>query len=376
MTDLSPTLNDLLRNHNTHRTRRKGQRPPLKDEFLKEAYTINSHITSLSTYLLSIRHAYLRIEPPPRLHQQHLHTQKRNPADPLPTYFTNPQRDQLDAESKSLLRSLNASIRQLEEAETLRQETARKLLQHKHSWGYGLGGALGRWAAGDHDDGSHLSPEEEWEKVGMETLKTWRGSVIWYLKKKLGAAGEVQREMMEKRLQREVERSKSVLYKSRGPKGVDLGLDDFSMGEGGSQSGVGEGGLGKGANGYVGQKEVALEEEERRKGEDGLSEDQVQLLKEENEGMLRHYQDTLDQVRTAEKSMIEISELQNTLVANLETQSSNIEQLVADSLNTTENIGSGNKELKRATERKSTARMVFFATCGLCAFLITWDLVF
>lgn len=81
-------------------------------------------------------------------------------------------------------------------------------------------------------------------------------------------------------------------------------------------------------------------------------------------------------LRTAEKSMIEISELQNTLVANLETQSSNIEQLVADSLNTTENIGSGNKELKRATERKSTARMVFFATCGLCAFLITWDLVF
>ncbi|KAL8923021.1 MAG: hypothetical protein Q9208_004833 [Pyrenodesmia sp. 3 TL-2023] len=377
MTDLSPTLNDLLRDHNTHRTRRKGQRPPLKDEFLKEAYSINSHITSLSTYLLSIRHAYLRIDPPPRLQQHPPHNPKRNPKDPTPTYFTNPQRDQLDAESKSLLRSLNASIRQLEEAETLRQETARKLLQHKHSRGYGgLGGALGRWAAGDRDDGSQLSPEDEWEKVGLETLKTWRGSVIWYLKKKLGEAGEVQREMMEKRLQREVERSKSVLYKSRGAKGVDLGLDDFALGESSFESGVGGGRLGKGINGYAGQKGVDLEEEERRRGEDGLSEDQMQLLREENKGMLRHYEDTLDQVRTAEKSMIEVSELQNTLVANLETQSSNIEQLVADSLNTTENIGSGNKELKRATERKSTARMVFFATCGLCAFLITWDLVF
>ena len=74
--------------------------------------------------------------------------------------------------------------------------------------------------------------------------------------------------------------------------------------------------------------------------------------------------------------MIEVSELQTTLIGNLETQSSNIEQLVTDSVNTAENIGSGNKELKRATERKSTARIVFFASCGLCAFLITWDLIF
>ncbi|KAL8828207.1 MAG: hypothetical protein Q9170_006703 [Blastenia crenularia] len=367
MADLTPKLNELLQSHNAHLSRRKSHRPHLKDEFLKEAYNINSHITSLSTYLLSIRHAYLRIDPPPRLQHQ---TRNRNSKEPSQTYFTNPQRDQLDAASKSLLRSLHASIHQLEEAENLRDETARKLQQHRHSRRYGIGGALGRWAAGDRDDGSYLSPEDRWEKLGRETLKAWRESVIWYLRKKLEGAGEVQRGMMEKRVQREVERSKSVLYKSRGMKGVDVGLE--SIGEDSSFSP----GRGQGVNGFVGQSRVAIEEDEKRKGEDGLSEDQVQLLREENEGMLRHYEDTLDQVRTAEKSMIEVSELQTTLVANLETQSSNIEQLVADSLNTTENIGSGNKELKRATERKSTARMVFFASCGLCAFLVTWDLVF
>ncbi len=47
-----------------------------------------------------------------------------------------------------------------------------------------------------------------------------------------------------------------------------------------------------------------------------------------------------------------------------------------DSLGTTENIGGGNQQLKRAAERKSTARMVFWATCGLCGFLVIWDLVF
>ncbi|KAL8735731.1 MAG: hypothetical protein Q9181_002694, partial [Wetmoreana brouardii] len=327
----------------------------------------NSHIASFTTYLHSIRQAYLRIDPPPhhRLQQQQNH--RRTHSSTTPTYFTNPQRDQLDAESKALLRSLHASIHQLEEAETLRQETARKLHQHKYSHRYGFGAALGRWAAGDPDDSGKIgSPEEQWEQLGRDTLKTWRESVIWYLRKKLEEAGEAQRSMMDRRLQREVERSKSSLYKSRGLQGVDVGLDVLDAG-----MGV------KGMNGVVGGGGMMMEEEERKRmGEEGLSEEQVQAFREENEGMLRHYEDTLDQVRTAEKSMLEVSELQTTLVANLETQSSNIEQLVADSLNTTENVGSGNKELKRATERKSTARMVFFASCGLCAFLITWDLVF
>ncbi|KAL8899417.1 MAG: hypothetical protein Q9192_001579 [Flavoplaca navasiana] len=362
MSDLTPTINIILKARDTHLTRRKGTRPPLKDEFLKEAYSINTHITSLTSYLHSIRHAYLCLTPPPHQRLQ----QRKQSHSTTPTHFTNPQRDQLDAESKSLLRSLHASIHQLEEAETLRQETARKIQAHKHSKRYGFGGAIGRWAAGDSNDlDQGLSPEEQWEQLGRETLKAWRESVIWYLKKKLEEAGEVQRSMMDRRLQREVERSKSVLYKSRGSNGVDLRFE-----------GMDEVGGDKGMNGYIGGGAAMEEEERKRKGEEGLSEEQMQVFREENEGMLKHYEDTLDQVRTAEKSMIEVAELQTTLVANLETQSSNIEQLVADSLNTTENVGSGNKELKRATERKSTARMVFFATCGLCAFLVTWDLVF
>ena len=74
--------------------------------------------------------------------------------------------------------------------------------------------------------------------------------------------------------------------------------------------------------------------------------------------------------------MLEISELQTALVQNLDVQSADISQLVADSLSTTENVGGGNKELKMAIERKSTARMVFWASCGLCGFLISWDLIF
>lgn len=82
------------------------------------------------------------------------------------------------------------------------------------------------------------------------------------------------------------------------------------------------------------------------------------------------------QNRSAETSLLSISELQTTLAANLDTQSSQISQLVQDSLSTSENVGGGNKQLKKAVERKSTARMVFWATVGLCGVLVGWDLVF
>ena len=82
---------------------------------------------------------------------------------------------------------------------------------------------------------------------------------------------------------------------------------------------------------------------------------------------------TRDFYRTAEKSLIEISELQNVLVENLEIQAAHVGQLVTDSLNTTENVDKGNKELKKALDRPSTARYTFFAASGLCLFVIVWD---
>lgn len=47
---------------------------------------------------------------------------------------------------------------------------------------------------------------------------------------------------------------------------------------------------------------------------------------------------------------------------------------MADSLATADNVGGGNRELKKAAERRSTAQMTFYAACGLSAFLIVWDL--
>jgi t-SNARE complex subunit (syntaxin) len=80
--------------------------------------------------------------------------------------------------------------------------------------------------------------------------------------------------------------------------------------------------------------------------------------------------------RNAEKSLLEISSLQQTLVAHLATQEDYIGQLVTDASTTHSNVGQGNKELKRAAERRSTAQMVFWGTVGLCTSLIIWDIIF
>lgn len=78
----------------------------------------------------------------------------------------------------------------------------------------------------------------------------------------------------------------------------------------------------------------------------------------------------------AESSLLEISSLQSTLASNLEIQASQISVLVEDAGSTEENVSGGNKQLKRATERWRPARLVFWATVGLCSGLVGWDLIF
>lgn len=107
-----------------------------------------------------------------------------------------------------------------------------------------------------------------------------------------------------------------------------------------------------------------------------LTPEQTLLFASENNDLLNHYNTQLSSIQGAEKSILEISELHSTLHANLAQQSEHIEQLVADSYLTTENLGKGNKELKRASERKSTAQAVFYGTVVFCGVLVVWDLVF
>nr|POE54499.1 syntaxin ufe1 [Quercus suber] len=312
------------------------------------ARSLQNHLTH---QLRSIRPAYLSTAPPPRRRQipgqQHDASRDR--------VLTNPERDAIDAESKSLLRELNARISTVKRAEDLRNETASKIAVAARAKS-GLG-ALGRWAAGS-DLATSKSPEEENEDAARKAIEMHREAVIMYLQKKLESAGRLQSDMMEVRLGREVEKSKSVLYKSRM-------VGNIPYAEGTTMQAAG--------------KSWSAETDQARMMDQAsqpqLSQEQMQTLAVENDEMLRHYEDQLDAISTAEKSILEISQLQNTLIANLEVQGQQISQMEQDSYNTEENLGRGNKELKKASERRSTAQALFWGTAAFCSALVVWDLV-
>lgn len=320
MPDLTPLLTNLLKKHNARPNPSPGRRHDTKDDFINEAYRIvprfpplpsppfgprsriallshanhlrfskpqNAHISSLHRYLLSIRRPYLSTSPPPR---------RPAAANAPNSTLTNSQRDLIDTETKALLHTLAGSIQQLAAAESLRQDTERQLRARKR------GGALRRWANGDSGGGDgKRQGEEEVEEGRLRTTGAWRESVIWYLGRGLEAAGELQRGMVEKRVEREVEKSRSVLYMSRGAGGTA----STALGEGGEDlsSKGGMNGSFKGRNDYYAVDGGAkgngtrLEEEDRQEIERQLSPEQLQLFAQENQDMLKRYEDTLDQVR-------------------------------------------------------------------------------
>ncbi|KAJ5133495.1 hypothetical protein N7526_004860 [Penicillium atrosanguineum] len=378
MTDLTPTLNQLLSVKNGPQVPTSRPSPEIADEFLKEAYRIvsanikhppktqahkpqNSHISSLLKYLQTIRHAYLTTtpqrRPQPQNHDRH----------PSQTHLTDPERDSIDSSTALLLRDLAASISNLSSAESLRQSTESQVLRKKYGHS-AAGELLWRWAGGagigEEDEGK--SGEQVFAEERAKTVATVREGVLWFLRTGLEGAASVQREMVEKRIERIREKEKSVLYKNAGSQAK---AQASSVGE---QYGPPK--ISRLASSTP--DAVALSEVDSRQIEAQLSPEQLQLFAEENDSMLRHYEDTLGKVQNAEKSLIEISSLQETLVTHLATQEEYISQLVSDVDLTQLNVGRGNRELKRATERKSTAQAVFWGTVGLCTTLVVWDLVF
>lgn len=180
--------------------------------------------------------------------------------------LTDAQRDAIDAETKGVIRELLAIISRLESTEKVRAQTADALLRRRFTTGLR---ALFR------DE----SVEQEYEEGKLLTLKQYREGVLWFLKTKLEKASEVQRGQQEIRLQRQVEKGKSMLNKAP----PQLTSSSTSMSEGG--------------------RNVALMEEEKKDIEEQLTTEQLQLFEKENGELMKHYEDALDQVRYFENSI-------------------------------------------------------------------------
>lgn len=232
-------------------------------------------------------------------------------------------------------------------------------------------GVFWRWAAGDGDTPDAGKTQKQLEEEGhVKTTKMFRDGVLWYLGKHLKDAITVQQEMVEKRLERERQKQLSILYDPRN-KGVKASRDT-------ALETIPDGAEILPNQDLRGHDEYKPWMDHSQGGgvEEDLSPEQLQLFEEENRGMFEHFNNQLAKVTQVEKSLMEISSLQQTLVGHLSVQGEMIGNLVQDAANTDENVRKGNRELKRANERGSTARVVFYATVGFCSFLVVWDLIF
>ncbi|RMZ81365.1 hypothetical protein DV738_g2243, partial [Chaetothyriales sp. CBS 135597] len=352
MTDLTPTLSAILVQEHSSRPLRSVDKPdrPLSqslDAFLHEATQINRSLTSLLGYLRNIRQPYVSAAPPPR---RRALSRPQQPLSPLgsdvPTHLDDDQREEIDRQTSSVLSDINGNITNLASAVSLQYDTAQKIVEQKYGKPSGL---LWKWAAGDGDTPDAGKSEEQLEDEGRaKTTRGFRDGVLWYLNKKLERAVRMQQEMVQARLGRERQRQMSVLY-DKSNRHVRLPSDGTLIGGGDGTRDL---------RAHDTWPELDPEEVQ-------LSPEQMQLFEEENRGLLEHVNDQLARVTQAEKSMVEISSLQQTLANQLSVQGDAINQLVEDASKTDENVRRGNRELQRATARSSTAKGVFWATTAL-----------
>lgn len=261
------------------------------------------------------------------------------------------------------MRNINGNITNLQQACSLRHETAQRRLEKKYGKSTNF---LLRWAAGgeDADVGDAGKSDEHIAEEGQErTIHMFREGVLWYLNWRLKDAVQTQQEMVEKRLEREREKKASALYDERN-RNIKL---ESTFEDGFPDTNVDT----RGRDVYNPALDINGDGEAQE-----LSPEQLQLFEEENSSLMNHYNETLTQVTQVEKSLVEISSLQQTLVGHLTVQGEMIGNLVSDAERTDENVQKGNKELKRATERTSTAKIMYHTTLWLCAGLVMWDLIF
>lgn len=125
--------------------------------------------------------------------------------------------------------------------------------------------------------------------------------MLWFLRRGLECAVGVQRRMVEKRIERVREKEKSVLYKvaagkPAGGNGAGPRKGSVSVSERTAAGGTGAS-AGSFDPTFQAPDAATLSEADTARIEAQLSPEQLQLFAEENDSMLKHYEDTLGKVQ-------------------------------------------------------------------------------
>ncbi|KAH8547642.1 hypothetical protein BGW37DRAFT_510312 [Umbelopsis sp. PMI_123] len=362
-------------------SKKEIRKEPSFDPFMKEAYRIEQHIISLKEFLLITRKAYLRNESARRKHGNQ-HTKpiaaqisaraqfEGSLFSAFPrtiTHLTDKERDEIDFQAKMIIRRCMDRVKDLEDAEKMRQDAVKA--QSVKQLSRFLSSILATSDAARSDD----------------LLAVHRSSVVWLLNKRLMEVSQLQKNQQETRLMKAVEKSENQLHMSsltasrtlinqsqkptKSTKPVERNSNNAEsrfqqlFDDRTSES-----------KPTVQTSFVSWEDDTGNAFEDQLSQDQLQMLERENAAMLSEMENTLNQVRDAEKALLEISTLQSQLTSHLAVQTAQTDQLYEEAIATTDRVEKGNQQLIRARERnRGTRKMILAFLIGASLVLLFLD---
>ncbi|KAJ2916405.1 hypothetical protein MD484_g3958, partial [Candolleomyces efflorescens] len=326
-------------------------------EYINEAYTVLNHINTLNRMLASIRKAYLNVDsrtsPLSRQGSRNLDFSEGEAAWSNIRHLSNEERDQIDLQARVIIQRCSTRVKEMEALEKRRSE----LVASK------VNPLIRLLPARLRQDESTLS---------SGVIAAHRSSVTWYLSRRLAEMSQVQKDMQEERVKRQLERNRSLATGAvREATGL---LDTQASTASTSQSSSPSSWLGDATSGIIAatlgvddrrrhspvQPPIRIESSYPSEDEDDdieLTSSQILQFEAENAAILRNVQDTLESVQQAESRLMDISALQMELVTHLTRQTELTEQLFEDAIATTSTVEKSKAELKKAQQRGKDGRL-------------------
>ncbi|OZJ06990.1 hypothetical protein BZG36_00197 [Bifiguratus adelaidae] len=209
--------------------------------------------------------------------------------DGLSGPLTDKDRDEIDFQAKMIIRRCMERIRTLDEQENARQQNL-------------VAPALPKWIA---QAVVNLSTTQ------MDIVAVHRSGVLWWLNCKLMDASKIQKDQQEARVMRALEKSNNQLSNAiPRPKSSTL--------------------LGEPTHPTPTQIPAELAEEDEF--ERSLDPQELQQMQMENDAMLEELENTLDQVKGAEKALMDIASLQSELANHLAIQTAQTDKIYQDAI--------------------------------------------
>ncbi|EIW82396.1 hypothetical protein CONPUDRAFT_136895 [Coniophora puteana RWD-64-598 SS2] len=324
-------------------------------QYLVEAYAVLKHINTLSRMLSRIRKPYLNVGsdrvPLSRQGSRAIDIED-NLADIR--YLSNEEREQVDIQARAVLSRCADRIKEMELLEKRRAELA----------------------SSSSNPLSRFIPKrftQDPSVVLSDFTAAHHSSITWYLSRRLTEAAQMQKDMQEERIKRQLERSRT-LGSSAASEAMFMESADMQRTLQPEQEGWFNGASSAFVSGFAvtlgGSRNQAASDvpsssrassskdlDDDDDDDIELSQSQILEFETENANILRSVQDTLESVQQAEARLMDISNLQMELVTHLTRQSELTDQLYEDAMATTSTVEKGNVQLREARRRAKDSRL-------------------